>query len=256
MNDVIRVSAVSFLNTLPYLAGFEQIIDAQRYYIEVDTPSVCAEKLKNGSADLGLAPVVAREQLTAFRDITCWGIGCDGKVGSVLIVSQIPIAEVDTVYLDPQSKTSNELAKIVLEDHFQLFPEIRLTVGSSLEHVKPRSAWVVIGDKALAAHAKYGYVYDLGQLWKEMTGLPFVFARWVGSDKVTNAIEDELSEAFGRGMSDIPVLAKKHSSAFGYLHVHAYLSQQIKYDLRDTRFIEGEETFLNRLSLSETLTEN
>ncbi|NND04853.1 MAG: menaquinone biosynthesis protein [Saprospiraceae bacterium] len=255
MIEVIRVSAVAFLNTVPYIYGFDQIEKSDRFHIGMDTPSVCAHKLQDGKVDLGLAPVVVRDQLTEFHEVTDWGIGCDGAVGSVLMVSQKPIEDVDLVYLDPQSRTSNQLARIILEDHFQLNPTIALPGAQERVNFAAEAAYVLIGDRALAAHAAFPYIYDLGYLWKEMTGFPFVFARWVGSNLITDRTERDLSLGFELGMSAIPQLAERYQPLYGKVQVLDYLSNQIKYDLRDERFFAGQQAFLNRISLSETLTE-
>ncbi len=250
MSDVIRVSAVSFLNTIPYLAGFEYLRNPHRYEVSVDTPAICAHKLADGNADLGLVPIVAVKELLDFHQVTRWGIGCDGPVGSVLIVSQEPVDQIDTVFLSEQSRTSNRLARVILADFFDVHPTFREGDIQSSLLLEEGQAAVMIGDRALQNRQHFRYVYDLGDCWKQLTGLPFVFAYWVGSDRVTDEDASQLEQAFARGMHNRPMLAAKFQASFPMVNVHDYLMNHIIYDLSEDRFAQGQEAFLERLLVS------
>ncbi|MFM9066073.1 MAG: MqnA/MqnD/SBP family protein, partial [Planctomycetota bacterium] len=106
MQRPVRLSIVSYLNSLPFLHGLQQLSEIEELHISVDIPSACAEKLASGAVDIGLIPVAAIPGIKNAEIFSDYCIACDGKVGSVLLVSEVPIEEIESVLLDYQSRTS------------------------------------------------------------------------------------------------------------------------------------------------------
>jgi len=144
-------------------------------------PSVCAQRVEAGSADVGLVPVIEmdRQGLTPVPGI---GIASRGAVRSILLVSRVPFGRVRTLAADMNSRTSVMLARILLSRCFGVEPEVT-PMPPDLDSMLARAdAALLIGDAALAVDpATLGMpCLDLGEQWMDLTGLPFVFAMWAG----------------------------------------------------------------------------
>lgn len=250
IKETINLSAVEYLNTKPFIEGLRRYRFEPPIMISQDTPAQCSEKLQRGKADIGIVPVADFQSLKGFRKITRWGIGADGAVESVLLVSNGPIESLDTIYLDYQSRTSNQLMRILLDEFYGYHPQLLTSRPGYLEKLPSGAGAVVIGDRALNFAREYAFTYDLSQSWKEMTGLPFVFAIWVASDKVTSVMEEDLSNAFAVGMARRSEVAQMYSGQYPGLDVYHYLTQCIRYDISET-FEAGMELFLEKIQMLE-----
>ena len=102
----IKITAVSYLNTKPLLYGLLKSNLAQSVDLQLNIPSVCAQKLLNGEADLGLVPVAILPELQQPQIISDYCIGTVGAVKTVAIYSHVPIEKVESLYLDYHSRTS------------------------------------------------------------------------------------------------------------------------------------------------------
>ncbi|MDB4127109.1 menaquinone biosynthesis protein, partial [Flavobacteriales bacterium] len=176
---MLKISAVSYLNTIPFVHGLKQSELIKIIDLQLDYPSICAEKLINGIVDLALVPVAVIPKLKEAHIISDYCIGANGAVDTVCLYSDVPIEEIESIALDYQSRTSVALLKILLNEYWQLNPELKKANVGFEENIKGNHAALVIGDRAFALNTKYAYIYDLSAIWKKMTGLPFVFAAWV-----------------------------------------------------------------------------
>jgi len=181
-----RVGHIQFLNCLPLYWGLARTGTLLDFELTKDTPEKLSEQLVQG--DLDIAPVTLVEflknadDLVAFPDIA---VGCDGPVMSCVIVSQVPLDRLDgaKVALGSTSRTSVRLAQLLLAERYGVRPEYYTCPPDLGLMMREADAAVLIGDAALRANLhdgpRYGLdVHDLGALWKEWTGLPFVFAVW------------------------------------------------------------------------------
>ncbi len=233
--DKVKLSVVSYLNSKPFLFGLEHSDSGKVFSISKDIPSVCAQKLLQHEVEIGLIPVAMYPFLKEAQLITSFCIAADGPVESVLLVSQKPLPEIKEVILDTESRTSVLLAQLLAKEHWNIQPE---WIPQGIEHdfSKPDEigAAVIIGDKALRYKTRYRYSYDLAQGWKEMTGLPFVFAVWVSNTKTDPGIEEQLEEAFGLGIrtlaDQLPELQKEYNG----IDVRDYLTNKIRYRMGET----------------------
>jgi len=189
----IKVGAVSYLNTKPLLYGLEHGPIKNEIELILDYPARLVEMLKTGAIDIGLVPVGALPELGEYHIVSDYCIGTEGEVASVALFSQVPMEEIETVILDYQSRTSVKLCKLLFEKHWKKNVQfIDAKDEKYIEEIKGTTAGLIIGDRALAFRGKSNYIYDLGSGWKEMTGLPFVFALWVSKNK----IESDFIESF------------------------------------------------------------
>jgi chorismate dehydratase len=179
----IRVGAVSYLNARPLVRGLERW--PERFDVRFDLPSRCASLLHSGAIDLGLIPSI--EYLGGdYRIVPGIGVVSDGEVGSVAMFTRVPVAEIRSVALDTSSRTSVALIKVLCARHFRIAPAF-VSAGPDLAAmVAGADAALLIGEPALlAAYGRLGLTkVDLGAAWKEMTGMPFVYAFWAGTPDV------------------------------------------------------------------------
>lgn len=228
---MIKIAAVSYLNTKPFLYGLEQSDIRPQIDLQLATPARCAQQLLRGEVDLGLVPVAIIPHLSAAHLVTDFCIGANGQVGTVAIFSDCPLAEITHLYLDYQSRTSVELAQYLLKHHWHLQP-ILLPASEGFEHtIGGKTAGLVIGDRAIALARKHAYSYDLAQYWKAATALPFVFAAWVATRPLPPDQEQALNEAFRFGISRIADVAHLYQPEYPDFSVFDYYNQYIDYQL-------------------------
>jgi chorismate dehydratase len=181
-----RVGHIQFLNCAPLYWGLARtgaLLDLQ---LTKDTPEKLSAQLIEGGLDIG--PVTLMEylrhadELVALPDIA---VGCDGPVMSCVIVSQLPLDRLDgqRVALGSTSRTSVRLAELLLAERYGVRPDYYRCPPDLSLMMQEAQAAVLIGDAALRASLhdapRLGLeVHDLGQMWKDWTGLPFVFAIW------------------------------------------------------------------------------
>ncbi len=176
-SDPCRVSVVSFLNALPLTFGLDHF--EGRFLIHRDTPARCAERLAAGDADVGLVPSIAYQEIPGLTILPDLAIAADGLVQSVLLLSRHRrLSSVKTLALDPASRTSATLSRILFQERYGTNPEATVVAGDPRKLALRYDAVLVIGDRALRARDTDLRCHDLAALWKRTTGLPFVFAFW------------------------------------------------------------------------------
>lgn len=175
----LRVVTVKYLNTKPFINGIQRSFTPSEINLMLDHPAQCAEDLLTGNADIGLVPIAAFPELTGYQIFSDFCIGCNGPVNTVKIYSQSPLSNCNKIFLDYQSRTSVQLATLILKNHLNLnILPVKGYPGFENEIVRDQ-AGLVIGDRCFHFNHTMPYQLDLGQAWKDWTGLPFVFAVWV-----------------------------------------------------------------------------
>ncbi len=148
-------------------------------------PAVCADEVAAGRADIGIIPAVELNTHD-YAQVTGLGIASRGPVRSILLATKKPLAEIQTLAADTSSRTSVQLARIILQRRYGANPRIIAHAPDLDRMMAAADAALIIGDPALRIDpAALPYpAYDLGTEWTEMTGLPMVFAVWAGSKKM------------------------------------------------------------------------
>jgi chorismate dehydratase len=181
-----RVGHIQFLNCLPLYWGLVHSGALLDVDLRRDTPDRLSDRLVEG--DLDIAPISLVEYLRHADELTLLpdlAVGSDGPVMSCVLVSQLPLGQLDSelVTLGSTSRTTIELAKMVLEERIGVRPRY-LTCPPDLPAMMLEGpAAVLIGDAALRATLHDGPrlgldVHDMGAAWRDWTGLPMVFAVW------------------------------------------------------------------------------
>lgn len=237
-----RLVLVNYLNTLPFMAGLTRAFGTEHDLI-LAHPAECAQVLLSGNADIGLIPIGALIDNSGWSRVTDFGIGCDGPVATVCLFGDTPMHEWDHVLLDYQSRTSVLLARILLADHWKCQPKMIAAEPGYEDQISGRTGGLIIGDRAIRAREKYRYCYDLGEAWKAMTGLPFVFAVWVTQNQIEPEFEHALNQAFQSGMTTIQDIVASEQERYPDFDLVHYYRQNIRYALNESA-IEGMKKFL------------
>jgi chorismate dehydratase len=251
----LRVSAISYLNTVPLMYGFRHAPTheewAQRFEVHYTLPSQCAEELRAGTSDIGIIPVAAYASIPGLRIIPDVAIAAKHPVRSILLVSKVPLRGVRSVAADTSSRTSVALMKVLFERRFGARPEYVPEPPDVKQMLSRHDAALLIGDPALRIDpATCGHTcYDLAAEWQGMTGCPFVFAFWaVRQYAVELAREYRASDAFLRsrelGTSHVDQIVREEARRYGVSAELArkYLSYHIDYTL-DEANITGLQLF-------------
>jgi chorismate dehydratase len=228
----LRVCAVSYLNTRPFLYGLGQVFSEEEISITTKIPSECAVDFKEGLSDLALVPAGALLELGNPEKLHDWCIGAEGKVDSVFVCSHQPVSQIQYLVQDRHSRTSNLLASLLLKRYWNSSAEIILPQEDAWKNPAPETAYVIIGDKAVKAKEDFPFVYDLAEEWKQYSGLPFVFAVWVYRN-LTPEILHKVHKAFEIGMQNLPLVAEYSGPDFGLEAGQAldYFTRSLSYRL-------------------------
>ncbi len=172
-----RVGCVPFVNARPLVAAFDQ----PNEFIEVvyDVPSKLPALLDAGEVDAILVSsieLLRRDDLLPVAEV---GIMSFGPVQSVRLLSKVPLAEIKTLALDESSMTSNMLAQVILAEQ-GVFPNLTTLPPDAETMLSTCDACVIIGDRGFEADGTGLVDFDLGAAWTDLTGLPFVWALWLG----------------------------------------------------------------------------
>lgn len=250
-----RIQGVKYLNAWPPLYGL--MMGRERERVRMALPSVLAQRLVAGEADLALAPVATLALGPSFELVRGICIGADGEVTSVLVVGECPIEDMELLLLDTASRTSVVLARLIA-DQRRNGRALRVEPGDHARmarEIAGRTGAVVIGDHALLLRTRYPYVLDLAQAWQDWTGLPFVFAAWIARAGAVDApTSDMLRDSLAHGLAarrEIAHLWAAQEGGSPEFFEH-YLTHHIRYVL-DERYEAGLQEFLARAAAAQLL---
>lgn len=233
MQKKIRVGAVSYLNTKPLIYGFEHGHMANQIELTLDYPAALASLLQKDKLDIALLPVAAMRNIPDSRVISDYCIAADKEVASVCLFSHVPIEEIQEVYLDYQSKTSVALFRILMRDYWHIRPMLMEADQDYIQHIKGKTAGIIIGDRALEQRTKFPFVYDLAEAWQSHTQLPFVFATWVSAKPLSDEFIKDFNTANAIGLSHLDEIIETNKD-FQY-NLKEYYTQNISYTFTKER---------------------
>lgn len=229
MDKKWRIGAVSYLNTRPLLLGMEQSPFCDSIHLVKSYPAQIAQDLLDDTIDIGLVPVAIMPLLSNPQIVSKYVIGTEGKVASVALFSQVPMDQIEKVYLDYQSRTSVQLAKVLLRKYWNKEVEFLIATEGYINEISGTTAGVIIGDRALASLNRFEHVYDLGLAWKEYSELPFVFAAWVANKPIPAAFMETFEAANGYGLANLEEVIALIPAAEQVYDLHKYYTENISY---------------------------
>ena len=216
----LRIGAVSYLNTKPLVFGLrERLAGVGR--LSFHLPSRLADELSTGTLAVALIPSIeyfrGLERGADYRIVSDAAITCSGPVWSVRLMSRVPIAQIRSIALDVGSRTSAALVQLLLRRAYGVAPR---TVPLGMERAPEAAqtdAILLIGDRAMyPPQGVFHEIVDLGQWWKSMTGLPFVFAMWVARGGIDiEPLGKVLEEARDCGVAHLREIAEAEAGKSG-----------------------------------------
>lgn len=272
MSTKLRIGIITYLNVVPIYRTLRADCDCSNYEFVEGYPSALNEMLRNGSLDV--SPSSSIEFLRNARDysiIKGHSISSIGPVESILLFSRVPLKELKgkDVYVTHQSETSSALLEVILKKFEGIDCVIKVSSRPSGEALHAYSAFLSIGDEALKLSReaqditeecpetgcnflrfgfKQYFVYDLGELWHERTGLPFVFALWISrrdlpehKQRLLEEFSRDLDHAKEQALNRLPELALGSTAIMPAQDIVEYW-HKISYDL-GKEHIEGLELF-------------
>jgi chorismate dehydratase len=251
-----RIGVVSYLNTLPLIAGLEALESIE---LEHAVPSGLIDRLLDGGVDLALVSAADYQKSPApLRIVPAGMLGCRGRTMTVRLYSRVPIPRISVVHGDTDSHTSVILLQVLLRERHGLAVEMVDFDARSIDLRDPASprpeSLLLIGDKVIVAapdHREYPYQLDLGEAWLESTGKPFVFATWMCRRDLDEAAESRVRTAAAvldhqrrHNRSRLSNIVHRHAIARGWPKFDAdlYLSGMLRYEFGDAE-AEGLRTF-------------
>jgi predicted solute-binding protein len=242
------VCAVSYLNTVPLVWGFQHSPDLRSIFdLTFALPSLCADHLQSGDADIGIVPVIemARQGLEYFPST---GIACHGPVRTILLISKVPFGQIKTLATDSGSRTSVMLARVILAEKYGATPTVISRPADLPAMLSLADAALIIGDAALKLDpASLPFeTLDLGEVWINMTGLPMVFAVWSGRKEfIQEHYEQAFRDSCRYGLDNMDELVAHESGSrnFAPALVRKYLTEHIVFEL-GKRDLEGMKLYL------------
>jgi chorismate dehydratase len=198
-------------------------------------PSVCAKEVEQGDVQIGLVPVaeVARQQLDIVPGM---GITCRGAVRSILLVSRRPFSKIRRLAVDLSSRTSVQLARVILRERFGVEPEFTPAHPDLEQMLAHSDAALLIGDPALRlVPEELPYeCLDLGAEWLTLTGLPMVFAAWAGKPGLPLDLLKDITRGsyeFGKAALDEIVNIEYARRGVTRALADRYLRHHIRFEL-------------------------
>jgi chorismate dehydratase len=245
-NKKTRVGIVNYMNTKPLIYGLERPPMRDQIDLVGAYPARLAQMLANDEIDVGLIPVAAIPQLPSYHIIGNYCIGTEGEIASVCLFSEVPMNEIERVYLDYQSRSSVALLKWLMNEYWDIHPEIIPATDENFRNeIKGTTAGLVIGDRALEQRKHSTFIYDLGSEWRAITGLPFVFAAWVSKYPLPAKFIEEFDRANGVGLEHIDEIVD--ANHFDLYDMKKYYTLHLSYQF-DKRKREGMVKFLEMIA--------
>ena len=232
---------MSYLNSKPLIEGLDGLLEGHAT-LRLDYPSRLADELASGQLDVALIPSIEYFRGHNYEIISDACVAAHGPVLSVKLYSRVPWGDVKSLALDEGSRTSATLARILLAERHGVFPKLEPLPLDHRTEDSTADAILLIGDRAISPpHEKFLGTWDLGEEWFNWTGLPFVFAMWVGR-KVEGQKTDFssclnlsrlLNAARDFGVARIDDIARREAPLLGLSlpTTVSYLSENLQYHL-------------------------
>jgi chorismate dehydratase len=245
--DKIRISAVKYANTYPFIFGLKESGFDKKIILETDHPAECADKLIANRADIGLIPVAALAQLKEYYIISDYCIGSNGDVRTVMLLSNCPFEDINTIYLDYRSRTSVKLSMVLAKNFWNRdFQWMNTSKAFDFRNIGMNDAVVLIGDQCFEYEKSFRHGKDLSGEWRKFTGLPFVFACWTANKKIDTQFTGEFNQALATGVMNIDAVVKNigNTGSITGEVLRQYLTENIDYNLNEDKK-KGLELFLS-----------
>ncbi len=230
----MRIGSVPYLNAKPQVDWFHSSDCDAEAALTYAVPSRLAEMLRADELDVANVSIFEALQNPELVIVPGISISAYRAVKSVRLFSRVPMEQIQSVALDTSSLTSNALLQILLRESFGLSPRYIHHAPDLDAMLAQCDAGLIIGDLKLFDLMPGTVVYDLGQGWHDLTGLPFVYACWLArEDRISEEMTQILTAAKKWGLSRLEELAVKWSAILNLPLDRCldYLIHVMNYDL-------------------------
>ncbi len=231
---------------------FEHTPLGRGFEISYTVPSLCADALRTGAADIGIIPAVAYAGIPGLVLLPEVAIAAKNSVRSILLVSKAPLEKINSVAIDSSSRTSVALVQILFQRWYGGARRLTSMPPDLEKMLATADAALLIGDSALRVDRQKYHVYDLAAEWRRLSGKPFVFAFWAVREAALLSAPPNLdlasifqdSRDHGLQPKNLETLAREWSPRIGLTppEIKEYLTRNIDYSL-DSDNLEGVELF-------------
>ena len=237
VTQMLRIGSVSYFNSKPLIYGLDTFDDLD---LKLAVPARLIDGLRDASYDIALLPVIDYQRLDHLCLVPSGGIGCDGPTLTVRIFSKKPIDQIETLACDTESHTSVALARVILAESFGRTPrfvELNARADGQRDATAEPDAKLLIGDKVVCEEPLgYAHQLDLGHAWRELTGLPFVFAIWTARRGIDlRDLPERLVTAREEGLKHVGELVSRYAIPRGWPPGMAlqYLTVYLKFSIAE-----------------------
>jgi chorismate dehydratase len=256
----IRISVVQYLNTAPLVWSFTRLPLASKYELSFTVPSLCAEALRQGAADIAIIPAIEYQRIEDLVVLPDMAIASKRRVRSLLLVSKSPVDQIKTLALDESSRSTQALTRILCHQHWRVAPELFEMPPDLSAMLQCADAAMLIGDPALRLsiaiepHASRGlggelicsganagfsgaktlHVYDIVEEWRRVTGFPAVLAVWAARPHaVTPEVIEDFRGSLAAGLQHLDEISQHASRELDLpkAELLRYLSENIDFTL-------------------------
>ena len=234
----IRISAVKYANTYPFMYGLVESGFDKKVILQTDHPADCAAKLISDKVDIGLVPVAALPLLKEYQIISDYCIGAHKNVRTVLLLSNCPFEDIKTIFLDYRSRSSINLTKILAKNSWKKeFKWVNTSKGFDFLNIGLDEGVVLIGDQCFEYENSFRNKVDLALEWEKFSGLPFVFACWTANKYIENEFIEEFNNALKLGVNNIDAVVEKfgQTGIITGIVLKNYLTENIDFNFDEDK---------------------
>jgi chorismate dehydratase len=233
-----RLAASSYLNTAPLIWSF--IEGAQRKNIELHTheaPARCADMLSRGEVEAALVPVIEYQRLSEVRVVPGVCVGSRRRVRSVVLATRNEdLRSVKSVALDTSSRTSAALIQVIFREFIGTSPRFMPAAPNLDAMLQGADAALIIGDPAMTFEQDGLMVHDMATLWRQHTGLGFVFAMWMIREQSLGILDRvDFAVARDEGLANVDEVLADYDRELDLPvdELRRYLTENISFSLDD-----------------------
>jgi len=235
--ELPRIAASSYLNSAPLIWSFSRGKNRDRVILSDDVPANCALLLSQGKVDAALVPVIEYQRIPNLSIAPDVCVGSRNKVRSVVLVSRLTeLSDIRSVALDESSRTSAALVKIIFREFLHTEPTWKTANPNIRQMLSENDAALIIGDPAMTFDRSELQVWDLASVWRQHTGLGFVFAMWMISPSRTARFTKEyFASARDEGLACVEDIISAFESLIplSRADMRTYLTENITFNVAD-----------------------
>jgi len=233
----IRVAASSYLNSAPLIWSFLHGVHAGSVDFFEAVPARCAQMLAHSEVEVALVPVIEYQRIAGGLLVPDVCVGSRKEVLSVVLVSKNKLEDIRSVALDESSRTSATLVKVIFREFLGREPEWTTRAPNLAAMLEKNDAALIIGDPGMTFPRQGLNVWDMAALWKEHTGLGFVFAMWmVRDDAIEHARSVDFSGARDDGVARIEEIVRSYQDKIPMRveELRNYLTENIVFNVDES----------------------